>query len=322
MDYRQVNRIMFPAKIEASWLSEEGEYSYTRSLVTEFENLKHWINCVSNIHRHFLIVKLNAMKNSFTTKKFPAVRKASVDLLNAASRKNMIHAFAEVDLTDVRNAIRRIRQSERKYLSLNGYIQFCAAKAVEQQKQIQSYRDFRNRLIIFDDVDISTTIERKIGGTSEVLPTIIRSANRKTMFEISEEIKDAKEKEIDGSEVFKSIKTYLAIPGFIRHFAFRLLDRSPKLMKKKAGTIMVTSANAGSSGMLWGVPVASHTLNITIGGIFKKPVKKDESLEEREFLCLTVSVDHDIVDGAPAAQFIRRFLRLIETQMSQTENRK
>ncbi|MCF8236185.1 MAG: 2-oxo acid dehydrogenase subunit E2 [Bacteroidales bacterium] len=255
------------------------------------------------------------MKNSFTTKKFPAVRKASVDLLNAASRKNMIHAFAEADITDVRRAIRNVRKSSGGYLSLIGYIQFCAAKAVGKQKQIQAYRDFRNRLVIFDDVDISTTIERKIGGTSEVLPTIIRCANRKSMFEISGEIKDAKEREIDGSEVFKSIKTYLAIPGFIRRFAFRLLDRSPKLMKKKAGTIMVTSANAGSSGMLWGVPVASHTLNITIGGIKKKPVKKGDSIEEREFLCLTVSVDHDIVDGAPAARFIRRFLRVIETEI-------
>jgi len=229
----------------------------------------------------------------------------------------MIHAFAEADVTDIRSAIRDIRKSERKYLSLIGYIQFCAAKAVEKQKQIQAYRNFRSRLVIFDEVDISTTIERKMGGANEVLPAIIRSANRKSMFEISEEIKKAKEAEIDESEVFTSIKTYLAIPAFVRRFAFRLLDRSPKLMKKKAGTIMVTSGNAGSSGMLWGVPVASHTLNITIGGITKKLVKQQDSFEEREFLCLTVSVDHNIVDGAPAARFIRQFLRLIETEISQ-----
>lgn len=262
------------------------------------------------------------MKNSFTTKKFPAVRKASVDLLNAASRKNMIHAFAEVDVTEVRKAIRRIRKSERKYLSLIGYIQFCAAKAVDGQKHIQAYRDLRNRLVIFDDVDISTTVERKIGGSSEVLPTIIRSANRKSMFDISEEINAARETQIDESEVFKSIKTYLAIPAFIRRLAFRLLDRSPKLMKQKAGTIMLTSANAGSSGMLWGLPVASHTLNITIGGITKKAVKKDESIVEQEFLCLTVSVDHDIVDGAPAARFIRTFLKLIESYFKVNEIKK
>jgi len=158
------------------------------------------------------------MNNSFTIKKFPAVRIASAGMLNAASRKNMIHAFAEADVTDVRRAIRRMRQSVKKYLSLIGYIQYCAAKTVEKQKQIQAYRDFRNRLVIFDDVDISTTIERKIGG------------------------------------------------------------------------------------------------------INKKPVKTNESIEEREFLCLTVSVHHDIIDGAPAAQFIRQFLRILETEITKTKS--
>ena len=32
----------------------------------------------------------------------------------------------------------------------------------------------------------------------------------------------------------------------------------------------------------------------------------------REFLDLTVSVDHDVVDGAPAARFIRRLREAIE----------
>lgn len=50
------------------------------------------------------------MKYSFTTKKFPAVRKASVDLLDAASPKNMIHAFAEADIVDGATAARFIRR--------------------------------------------------------------------------------------------------------------------------------------------------------------------------------------------------------------------
>ncbi|MFN2169360.1 MAG: 2-oxo acid dehydrogenase subunit E2, partial [Anaerolineae bacterium] len=33
----------------------------------------------------------------------------------------------------------------------------------------------------------------------------------------------------------------------------------------------------------------------------------------REHLCLTVTFDHDIVDGAPAARFIQRFVTLVQT---------
>jgi pyruvate/2-oxoglutarate dehydrogenase complex dihydrolipoamide acyltransferase (E2) component len=36
-------------------------------------------------------------------------------------------------------------------------------------------------------------------------------------------------------------------------------------------------------------------------------------VENREYLCLTVSFDHDIVDGAPAARFIQRFKDLVES---------
>ena len=36
-DYREVNGMMIPAKIEASWLLEEGEYTYARFHVTEFD---------------------------------------------------------------------------------------------------------------------------------------------------------------------------------------------------------------------------------------------------------------------------------------------
>jgi pyruvate/2-oxoglutarate dehydrogenase complex dihydrolipoamide acyltransferase (E2) component len=51
---------------------------------------------------------------------------------------------------------------------------------------------------------------------------------------------------------------------------------------------------------------------ITIGGITTKPRYLDGSLEPREMLDLTISVDHDIVDGAPAARFARRLAELVE----------
>ncbi len=38
----------------------------------------------------------------------------------------------------------------------------------------------------------------------------------------------------------------------------------------------------------------------------------DGGIERREYLSLTVSVDHDVVDGAPAARFIQRLNELIE----------
>ena len=38
----------------------------------------------------------------------------------------------------------------------------------------------------------------------------------------------------------------------------------------------------------------------------------EERIEAREFVSLTLSIDHDIVEGAPAARFASRLKRLIE----------
>lgn len=62
----------------------------------------------------------------------------------------------------------------------------------------------------------------------------------------------------------------------------------------------------------WGMPVATHTLNVAIGGIAERVVAKKDQVENRQQICLTVSFDHDIVDGAPAARFIRDLKKSIE----------
>jgi hypothetical protein len=72
----------------------------------------------------------------------------------------------------------------------------------------------------------------------------------------------------------------------------------PHLVKKLNGTAVVTSVGMFGRGARWGIPLPGHTLTITVGGIVCRPVVNNAQLESREHLCLTVSFDHDIVDGA------------------------
>jgi pyruvate/2-oxoglutarate dehydrogenase complex dihydrolipoamide acyltransferase (E2) component len=62
----------------------------------------------------------------------------------------------------------------------------------------------------------------------------------------------------------------------------------------------------------WGIPISLHTLTVTVGGIVQKPGVKDGHVDIREFLNVTISCDHDIVDGAPAARFAERLKELVE----------
>ena len=250
--------------------------------------------------------------DGFTVRDFPAIRQATIDLLDAAHRKHMIHALVEADITEAREKIRDLRKSSGKYISFTGYMIHSVASAVERHPLVHAYRNRRNKLVLFDEVDVSTTIERKVDGHNEVIPRIIRAANRKSVAEISEEIRQEQSGDLDRSEVYRDIRRYLAVPVILRRAGFRILDRSPWMMKRRAGTIMVTSVGIYGEGAGWGIPVASHTLNVTLGGIVPRPVLKEGDLVSRKHVCLTVSFNHDIVDGAPAARFIRELKRQIE----------
>ena len=56
-----------------------------------------------------------------------------------------------------------------------------------------------------------------------------------------------------------------------------------------------------------------HTLGLWVGGIAEKPMAHEGSIALRECLHLTISFDHDIVDGAPAARFTHTFMELLES---------
>jgi pyruvate/2-oxoglutarate dehydrogenase complex dihydrolipoamide acyltransferase (E2) component len=52
---------------------------------------------------------------------------------------------------------------------------------------------------------------------------------------------------------------------------------------------------------------------VAVGGIVERPILVDGHIEAHEFLNLTLSFDHDVVDGGPAARFAQRLKELIES---------
>jgi pyruvate/2-oxoglutarate dehydrogenase complex dihydrolipoamide acyltransferase (E2) component len=73
----------------------------------------------------------------------------------------------------------------------------------------------------------------------------------------------------------------------------------------------MTSVGMFGNGNGWAIPFGVHTLDIALGGIVEKPGVIDGCIEIRDYLCLTISFDHDIIDGAPAARFTTRLSELI-----------
>jgi len=90
--------------------------------------------------------------------------------------------------------------------------------------------------------------------------------------------------------------------------------RDPTISVAMGGTVALTSVGlfgGGHSG--WAISATPQPLGLVVGGISWKPAVVEGHVEPREILNLTVSFDHDIVDGGPATRFVRRLVELIES---------
>ena len=110
---------------------------------------------------------------------------------------------------------------------------------------------------------------------------------------------------------------WLFVPGPCRRLLLRLWLGDPVRRKRVTGTTFVSAVGMFGAGTAWGVPMGqNYTLGLTVGSIARKPgIVRDaagERIEPREYLSLTLTFDHDVVDGGPAARFTRRLTQLLE----------
>ena len=243
---------------------------------------------------------------------YPKLRRIIVVMLRSFQRMPMIHGLLEVDVTKARARLREHKAKTGESLSFTAFLIACLAKAVEEHKAVQAYRQGSKRLILFEDVDVYTPIERNVAGQKQIMPSIIRAANRKTFREIHQEIRAAQVQDVAKAAVGYKLVQY--VPAFLFNILLRMLGRDPQQMKQYVGTVALSSVGMFGNGAGWGIPPASPpSLLITVGGIGEKPGIVDGHIAIREYLSLTISFDHDIIDGASAARFTQRLKELIES---------
>ena len=250
-------------------------------------------------------------EESYQTIPFPKIRRLMVDGGRLARQKHVIHGLVEIDVTRARQAIRNHKSQTGETLSFTAFIMACLGRAVDMNKRMQAYRNWRDQLVIFDDVDVNTMFEVEVDGHKIIRPHIIRAVNKKSLRDIHEEIRAFQAGHEDSRES-NFIGWFVLLPGFIRRLFLGVLFKNPRWLKAMNGTVSLTAVGMFGTGGGWGIPVTNHTLQITLGGIAEKPGVVDGRIEVREYLSVTVSFDHDVIDGAPAARFIERLRKLVE----------
>jgi pyruvate/2-oxoglutarate dehydrogenase complex dihydrolipoamide acyltransferase (E2) component len=251
-----------------------------------------------------------ADSDAYEVRPFLKIRKAYLHNFEAARRKNFIHGLVEIDVTEIRRTLRTLETAGRD-ISFTAVVMHAVARAVDADRIMHAYRR-RNQLILFDEVDVNTQIEVDTSGQKIVKPLLVRAANRKSIEELSKEIRAGQAPDPDAERRYRAMLAFLRIPRPLRSLAFRAGMSSPTLFKRFGGTVGLSSVGMFGAGGGWGIPIAPPTLMITVGGIATKPRYVDGNLKPRELLDLTISVDHAVVDGATAARFSRRLAELLE----------
>jgi pyruvate/2-oxoglutarate dehydrogenase complex dihydrolipoamide acyltransferase (E2) component len=212
-----------------------------------------------------------------------------------------------------------IKEKNGQGLSFTAWLIKCISTAVGEYREANAFLKGSRAMVLFDDIDISITVEKEYNGVKVPLPYVIRNTSHKSIVDIHHEIRQAQQATSEDGKVVigqdygsLAVKLFLSLPGVIRRLVWKLFFLRPFTAQKNMGSVILTSVGMYSSFDGWVIPISIHPLCLAIGSVTQKPGVINGSIVVREYLKMTALIDHDVMDGAPAARFISRLDELLK----------
>lgn len=269
----------------------------------------------------FLYYKYPKM-TKYKTQKIPISRIATLDICEIGKRKHHVTGLIELDISKSRKKIRQYNRNSSTKISFTAWIINVICSTISKYETPSSYLKGKNKLIIFDDINVSIIVEKSINGQKVPIPLIIEKASEKSIVAISNQINGAKLKQLTQNDIVLHKKAdrleriYYILPGFIRRSVWKYILKHPKIAFNKMGNVAITSI--GMMGQIngWFIPISIHPICFGLGSIIKKPIIIENKIEIREMLNMSILIDHDVIDGAPMARFISELTKNIENGLN------
>jgi len=111
------------------------------------------------------------------------------------------------------------------------------------------------------------------------------------------------------------MRLFVRLPQWLRvKLMCVFILNSPQRLKAAMGTVMVTTVGMAGSTRGWIIPFSMHPLCVALGSINEQPAIYQGDIRKREILHLTVLIDHDAIDGIPAAGFVNDLVGKLEPE--------
>lgn len=265
----------------------------------------------------------------YEEKPFPKIQNSVGDIFEFSRSKYYVMGLVEADVTLAQETIEQHKVKTGESLSFTAWIAKCLAQTISEFPDANSYRKGRNRVVTFKDVDVVIVVEKVVGDNKYPVPYVIRNVNEKKFVEIHAEIRNAQagvfsdeqkaideEKKRDSKSFFMRIVNPYSLPRFVRMMYWRGFRTDPFKVKRVMGTAGITSVGMFGRGGGWPISVGTHTVDLAVGGIARKPGVVGDEIAIRQYLQFSTYFDHEIIDGAPAARFTSRLVELMENAFS------
>jgi pyruvate/2-oxoglutarate dehydrogenase complex dihydrolipoamide acyltransferase (E2) component len=211
-----------------------------------------------------------------------------------------MHGLLDLDVT---TAIELLAAHDPP-LSVTAFVVAAVGRAVALHPEVHAYRDWRGRLVIHRHVDVSTIVEITTPQGPFPLVHTLRDADIRDVASLTAELHHVKDTPQPRRHQASNQLVPLAtrVPGAIPAM-YALLSRSIRL-RQRSGTVTVTAIGMFADGGGHAIaPLTLMSLQLVVGGIAERPRVVDDRIDVRKVLDLTVTIDHNVVDGGPAARF-------------------
>jgi pyruvate/2-oxoglutarate dehydrogenase complex dihydrolipoamide acyltransferase (E2) component len=242
-----------------------------------------------------------------------------MDMGRLALRRHNVAALIEIDVTETRKYVRRLRRELGLPVSLNAWIIKMISRTLEAHPSAHGFRRGKRRVVSPKAIHITTMVERELEEGRVPLVYVLRNSESKSAEAITAELETRRDESEGSPPVLLDRKTrfqsvaYSLFPAPVRRVLWRYLLANPRRTDRIMGSALVTNISMMGSVRGWFIQQTIHPLSVGIGAIVKKPAVVAGAVVPREFMHMSLIMDHDVIDGAPMARFVQELVRNIES---------
>jgi pyruvate/2-oxoglutarate dehydrogenase complex dihydrolipoamide acyltransferase (E2) component len=242
---------------------------------------------------------------------FPPNRRLVTAAMRAGRSKMPMYGLVDVDITTAN----RLLAGHDPPLSLTAFVVASVARAAAAHPAVHAYRNWRGQLVTHRHVDVGTMVEISTPQGPFAIPHLLRDADIRGVPDLTAELRRVKRDpsaSSSGRWLERAGPAATRIPGVIPAM-YAVMARSVAA-RQRIGTVAVTAVGMFAGGGGFGItPLTLMSLEVIVGGMSQRPRVIDGQVTARDVLDLTIAIDHNVVDGAPAARFAAGFRELLES---------